>query len=77
MRKGIKYNYYLILNIIIRGGRFMKKSKRKTGLTFKPVISRYGDYITKELKYPEIKNSGVEEKLEIEKKVLWNETVNK
>ncbi len=55
----------------------MKKSKRKTGLTFKPVISRYGDYITKELKYPEIKNSGVEEKLEIEKKVLWNETVNK
>ena len=47
----------------------MKKSKRKTGLTFKPVISRYGDYITKELKYPEIKNSGVEEKLEIEKRV--------
>lgn len=55
----------------------MKKSKRKTGLTFKPVISGYEDYQKKELKYPGIKNCGVEEKLEIEKKVLWNEIVNK
>ena len=55
----------------------MKRSKRKAGLRFKPVISGYEDYQKKELKYPEIKNGSVEEKLEVEKKVLWNQTVDK
>lgn len=51
----------------------MKKSKKKTGLTYKPVISKNGVYKLNGLKYPEIKNGNVEEKLEIEKKVLWDD----
>ena len=50
----------------------MKKSKRKSGLTYRSVIPKFGDSKLNDLKYPEIKNKNVEEKLEVEKKALWD-----